>query len=170
MYESSCTEIFINFQRNYFSFMISMPAWKVIDCVWFKCCSPSFYTVNTSCGARWLLIINYFLKDILKEICLNICMWLWVGNMHWYILCSRTIVLCCIPIYTLYRSSNINEVTRAILNAFIQKLHNLKKAKNANKQTKIEKCSYKTSKGKIVTYSLICVFVFVLLPECRCAV
>ena len=30
--------------------------------------------------------------------------------------------------------SNINEVTRAILNSFIQKLHNNKKAQNANKQ------------------------------------
>ena len=34
--------------------------------------------------------------------------------------------------------SNVNEVTRAILNSFIQKLHNHKKAQNAYKRTKIK--------------------------------
>ena len=38
-------------------------------------------------------------------------------------------------------SSKINEVPRVILNSFIQKLHNHKKAQNAYKQTKIEKFS-----------------------------
>ena len=35
-------------------------------------------------------------------------------------------------------SSNINEVIRAILNFFIQKFHNHKKAQNAYKRTKIK--------------------------------
>ena len=35
-------------------------------------------------------------------------------------------------------SSNINEVTRAILNFLIRKFHNHKKAQNAYKQTKIK--------------------------------
>ena len=35
-------------------------------------------------------------------------------------------------------SSNINEVTRAILNSFIQKLHNHEKTQNADKRTKIK--------------------------------
>ena len=38
-------------------------------------------------------------------------------------------------------SSNINEVIKAILNSFIQKLHNLKNAQNAYKRIKIKKCS-----------------------------
>ena len=66
------------------------------------------------------------------------------------------------------KSSNINEVTRAILNSFIQNFHNHKQAQNAYRQIKIKKAPKKTSKGKIVTYSLICVFV--LLPECLCVV
>ena len=65
-------------------------------------------------------------------------------------------------------SSNINEVIRAILNFFIQKFHNHKKAQNAYKQTKIKNAYKKHLRRKIVTYSLI--FIFVLLPECLCAV
>ena len=61
--------------------------------------------------------------------------------------------------------SNVNEVIKTILNFFIQNFHNHKKAQNAYKRIKIKK---KTSKGKIVTYSLICVSV--LLPECFYAV
>ena len=38
-------------------------------------------------------------------------------------------------------SSNINEVIKTVLNTFIQKLHNHKKAKNAYKRIKIKKCS-----------------------------
>ena len=64
-------------------------------------------------------------------------------------------------------SSNINEVTRAILNFFIQKLHNHKKAQNAYKRTNIKNAPKKHLSRKIVSYSLICVFV--LLPECICA-
>ena len=45
-------------------------------------------------------------------------------------------------------SSNINEVTRAILNSFIQKLHNNKKAQNANKQIKIKNTPKKYLRGK----------------------
>ena len=78
-----------------------------------------------------------------------------------------------------YISSNINEVIRAVLNVIIfsrkdfactksvkkhKKKH--KKHKNAAKQmyktlqaNKSKKCAQKTFKGKIVTYSLICVFV-----------
>ena len=37
--------------------------------------------------------------------------------------------------------SNINEITRAILNSFIQKRYNNKKAQNVNKQIKFLKCS-----------------------------
>ena len=38
-------------------------------------------------------------------------------------------------------SRNINEVSTVILYSFIQKLHNNRKAQNANKQIKIKKCS-----------------------------
>ena len=38
-------------------------------------------------------------------------------------------------------SSNINVVARAILNSFIQTIHNNEKAQNVNKQRKIKKCS-----------------------------
>ena len=38
-------------------------------------------------------------------------------------------------------SSIKNEVITAILNFFIQKLHNYKKAQNAHKRTEIKKCS-----------------------------
>ena len=65
-------------------------------------------------------------------------------------------------------SSNINEVTRAILNSFIQKFHNHKRAQNAYEQTKIKNAPKKHLRGGIVTYLLI--YVFVLLPECLCAV
>ena len=44
-------------------------------------------------------------------------------------------------------SSNINDVTRAILNSFIQKLHN-KKAQNADKQIKIKNTPKKYLRGK----------------------
>ena len=46
-------------------------------------------------------------------------------------------------------SSNINDVTREILNSFIQKFHNHKKAQNAYKRTKIKN-----------TPMLICVLCF----------
>ena len=65
-------------------------------------------------------------------------------------------------------SSNINEVIKTTLNFFIQKLHNHKKAQNAYKQTKIKNAPKKHLRRKIVNYSLI--FIFVLLPECLCAV
>ena len=52
-------------------------------------------------------------------------------------------------------SSNINDVTGAILNSFIQNFNNHKKAQN-----ELKKSSLKASKGKIVTYSLICVLCF----------
>ena len=45
-------------------------------------------------------------------------------------------------------SSNINEVTRAILNSFIQKLHNHKQAQNAYKRTKIKNAPKKHLRGK----------------------
>ena len=38
-------------------------------------------------------------------------------------------------------SGNKNEVITAILNFFIQKLHNYKKAQNAHKRTEIKRCS-----------------------------
>ena len=38
-------------------------------------------------------------------------------------------------------SSNINEVTRVVLNSFIQKLHHHKKAQNAHARKKIKKYS-----------------------------
>ena len=57
-------------------------------------------------------------------------------------------------------SSYINEAINTTLNFFIQKFHNHKKAQKAYKRIKIKKCSSKSSKGKIVTYSLICVLCF----------
>ena len=57
-------------------------------------------------------------------------------------------------------SSNINEVIRAILNFFIQNFHNRKKEQNAYKRTKIKNAPKRASKGKIVTYLLICVLCF----------
>ena len=45
-------------------------------------------------------------------------------------------------------SSNKNEVTRAILNSFIQKLHNHKLAQNAYKRIKIKNAPKKHVKGK----------------------
>ena len=47
-----------------------------------------------------------------------------------------------------HTSSNINEVTRAILNSFIQKLHNHKKAQNAYKLIKIKNAPKKCLRGK----------------------
>ena len=78
------------------------------------------------------------------------------------------------------KSSNVNEVVRAVLNSlfhlfiyfFLRKdFTRTKQHKNAHKRTKIKKaeclCAYKTSKGKKVFYSLICVFVlFMLLCFC----
>ena len=57
-------------------------------------------------------------------------------------------------------SSNINEVIRAILNFFNQNFHNRKKEQNAYKRTKIKNAPKRASKGKIVTYLLICVLCF----------
>ena len=45
-------------------------------------------------------------------------------------------------------SSNINEVIRAILNFFIQKFHNHKKAQNAYKRTKLKNAPKKHLRGK----------------------
>ena len=45
-------------------------------------------------------------------------------------------------------SSNINEVIRAILNFFIQKFHNHKKAQNAYKRTKIKNAPKKHLRRK----------------------
>ena len=45
-------------------------------------------------------------------------------------------------------SSNINEVIRAILDFFIQKFHNHKKAQNAYKRTKIKNAPKKHLRGK----------------------
>ena len=46
-------------------------------------------------------------------------------------------------------SSNINEITRAILNSFIEKLHNNnKKAQNANKRIKIKNAPKKHLRRK----------------------
>ena len=47
-----------------------------------------------------------------------------------------------------YWSSNINEVIRAILDFFIQKFHNHKKAQNAYKRTKIKNAPKKHLRGK----------------------
>ena len=44
--------------------------------------------------------------------------------------------------------SNINEVIRAILNFFIQKCYNYKKAQNAYKRTKIKNAPKKHLRGK----------------------
>ena len=69
------------------------------------------------------------------------------------------------------RSSNVNEVIRAVLDFFIylfiylffyKKILHVQKAQNAYKRTKTKKaaflCAQKTSKGKKVAYLLICVF------------
>ena len=45
-------------------------------------------------------------------------------------------------------SSNINEVISAVLNFFIQKFHNHKKAQNAYKRTKIKNVPKKHLRGK----------------------
>ena len=45
-------------------------------------------------------------------------------------------------------SSNINGVSKAILNFFIQKFHNHKKAQNAYKQIKIKNALKKHLRGK----------------------
>ena len=65
-------------------------------------------------------------------------------------------------------SSNINEVTRVILNSFSQNFHNYKKAQNAYKRSKTKNAPKKHLRGEIVTYLLI--YVFVLLPECLYAI
>ena len=52
----------------------------------------------------------------------------------------------CVPITLV--SSNINEVIRAILNFFIQKFHNHKKAQNAYKRTKIKNAPKKHLREK----------------------
>ena len=64
----------------------------------------------------------------------------------------------------LTQGNNIDEVIKTVLNSFVQKLHNHKKAQKRKQANKNRKIPLKTSKGKIATYSLICVFV--LLPEC----
>ena len=48
-------------------------------------------------------------------------------------------------------SSNINEVIRAILDFFIQKFHNHKKAQNAYKQTKTKNAPKKEFKTALIT-------------------
>ena len=64
----------------------------------------------------------------------------------------------------LTQGNNIDEVIKTVLNSFVQKLHNHKKAQKRKQANKNRKIPLKTSKGKIATYLLICVFV--LLPEC----
>ena len=71
------------------------------------------------------------------------------------------------------RSSNVNEVIRAVLDFFYlfiyffyKKILHAQKAQNAYKRTKTKAaflCAQKTSKGKKVAYSLICVFVLFIL-------
>ena len=46
------------------------------------------------------------------------------------------------------KSSNINEVTRAILNSFIQNCHNRKQAQIAYKRTQIKNAPKKHLRGK----------------------
>ena len=85
----------------------------------------------------------------------------------------------CNLIFLLIVSSNINEVIKIVLNLLFftkrfkheqnstkkhqkhkkHKSATKQKHKNANKQTKIKNALKKTSKGKKVTYSLICSFV-----------
>ena len=58
-------------------------------------------------------------------------------------------------------SSNINEVTRAILNSFIQKFHNHKKAQNAYERTKIKNTPKKHLRGgnsHLFAYLRFCAF------------
>ena len=75
-------------------------------------------------------------------------------------------------------SSNVNEIIRAVLNSifFYEKIlhapkapkaqrHNQAKAQNA--KTNKNKNALKTSKGKKVTYSVICVFVLFVLTKKR---
>ena len=45
-------------------------------------------------------------------------------------------------------SSNVNEVIRSILDFFIQKFYNHKKAENAYKRTKLKKAPKKPLRGK----------------------
>ena len=70
-------------------------------------------------------------------------------------------------------SSNINEVIKTTLNSFIQKIHNNKKAQNANKRTKIKNAPKKHLRGKYLfqclrfcafaRVSLCCLLLLVLL-------
>ena len=58
-------------------------------------------------------------------------------------------------------SSNVNEVTKAILNSFIQKLHNHKQAQNAYKRTKTKNATKEPSKetnSHLFAYLRFCVF------------
>ena len=57
-------------------------------------------------------------------------------------------------------SSNINEVIRAILNFFIQKFHNHKKAQNAYKRTKIKNApkNHIRKKRHLFAYLWFCAF------------
>ena len=72
------------------------------------------------------------------------------------------------------KSSNVNEVIKAILDVFIQKLHVHKKAQTAYRRAKIKNVLKNTSKGKkslIRLFASLCfclgVFVpFVLLLGC----
>ena len=50
--------------------------------------------------------------------------------------------------FYLIASSNINEIIKAILNFFIQKFYNHKKAQNAYKRTKIKNAPKKHLRGK----------------------
>ena len=65
----------------------------------------------------------------------------------------------------------MNEVTRAVLNCFIfsmKRFYTHKKAQNTYERTKIKNVPKKHLRIKIVSYSLI--HIFVLFLECLCAV
>ena len=69
-----------------------------------------------------------------------------------------------------HESGNVNEVTRAVLNFFLlfyKKILSEQKTQKAYKRTKTKKaaffCAYKTSNGRKVAYSLVCVFVLFVL-------
>ena len=65
-----------------------------------------------------------------------------------YTTCRFYIVFKCIYTYMFICSSNINEVTRAILNSFIQKSYKHKKPQNTCKQAKINNAPKKHLRGK----------------------
>ena len=67
--------------------------------------------------------------------------------------------------FYLIASSNINEIIKAILNFFIQKFYNHKKAQNAYKRTKIKNALKKHLRGKksLIPLFAFCAFAWVSL-------